>query len=69
MEEPSHLVEEEEFESKVLQEAAESLNFIGLLASAYRAPELLDFIEKLARGLERFRKSRPRMYPKSPNSR
>ncbi len=65
MEEPSHLVEEEEFESKVLQEAAESLNFIGLLASAYRAPELLAFIEKLAAGLERFRKCSPQKRPKS----
>ena len=67
MEEDSNLLEEEAFESKVLQEAAESLNFIGLLASAYRAPELLDFIEKLARGLERFRETRSSKRPMSLN--
>jgi len=37
----------EEFESRVLREAAELFNFIWLLAAAYRAPELLAFIEAL----------------------
>ena len=45
------LVCEEELESKVLREAAETLNFIWLLAHAYRAPEILEFLEKLRRGL------------------
>lgn len=67
METDWNLLEEEEFESKVLQEAAESLNFIGLLASAYRAPELLDFIEKLAKGIERFRETRSPKRPMSLN--
>lgn len=44
-------VNEEEFESKVVREAAESLNFIWLLAEAYRAPELLKFLGRLRQGL------------------
>jgi hypothetical protein len=54
----TNLVEKEDFESKVLQEAAKSLNFINLLARAYRAPELLDFMEQLALGLERLKDRR-----------
>ena len=65
----SRLLEEAEFESKVLQEAAESLNFIGLLASAYRAPELLEFIEKLAGSLARFREKNPAKRSTYPNKR
>jgi xanthine/CO dehydrogenase XdhC/CoxF family maturation factor len=65
MDERVTLIPKEDFESKVLKKAAESLNFIGLLASAYRAPELLDFLEQLSRGLERFGKLRS---PKRPTS-
>lgn len=45
------LLREEDFESKILREAAESLNFIWLLASTYRAPELLEFLGRLRREL------------------
>ena len=47
------LLREEEFDSTVLREAAEKLNFIGRLAYAYRAPELLRFIGALSRSLAR----------------
>jgi len=47
------LLREEEFDSTVLREAAEKLNFIGRLAYAYRAPELLRFIGSLSRSLAR----------------
>jgi hypothetical protein len=49
----SRLVREEEFDSTVLREAAEKINFIGRLAYAYRAPELLRFLGALARSLVR----------------
>lgn len=45
------LMREDAFESRVLREAAESLNFIWLLASTYRAPELLEFVDALGEGL------------------
>ena len=41
------LLSVEEYESGVLREAAKSLNFIWLCARAYRAPELLEFLEAL----------------------
>lgn len=44
--------EEEEFESKVLREAARTMNFVWELAAAYRAPELVAFLRALAGGLE-----------------
>jgi hypothetical protein len=47
------LIREEDYESQVLREAAEKLNFIYGLANAYRAPELLDFLHALAQGLSR----------------
>lgn len=37
----------EAFESRMLRDAAELLNFIWLLASTYHAPELLAFLEAL----------------------
>lgn len=37
----------DEFESRMLRDAAELLNFIWILASAYHAPELLAFQEAL----------------------
>lgn len=45
--EDDRFLSREEFESRVLREAVESLNYIWLLASAYRAPELLAFLEAL----------------------
>ena len=47
------LIRKEDFDSRVLREAAEKLNFIYGLAIAYRAPELLDFLHALAQGLAR----------------
>jgi len=46
------LLREEDFESAVLREAADKLNFIYRLARAYRAPELLAFLRALSRGLD-----------------
>jgi hypothetical protein len=51
----ARLVRREDFESTVLREAADKLNFIYRLAVAYRAPELLRFLETLARSLEQAR--------------
>lgn len=45
------LLREEDFDSAVLREAADKLNFIYRLARAYRAPELLEFLHALATGL------------------
>ncbi len=53
-----HLLEER-WKSKVLREAAKSLNFIGLMAATYRAPEFLEFIEELYRGIDRWRRTAP----------
>ncbi len=47
------LLREEDFESTVLREAAEKLNIIYRLASTYRAPELLEFLDAVAEGLLR----------------
>lgn len=47
------LLREEDFESSVLREAAETLNIIYRLASTYRAPELLAFLDAVAEGLLR----------------
>jgi hypothetical protein len=47
----SRLLREEDFDSIVLREAADKLNFISRLAFAYRAPELLRFLGALARSL------------------
>ena len=55
------LLREEDFESTVLREAAEALNIIYRLARAYRAPELLEFLDAVAEGLlapEDYRRSR-----------
>jgi len=52
---PGRLLRREDFESTVLREAADKLNFIYRLAVAYRAPELLEFLEALARSLEQAR--------------
>lgn len=41
------LLSVEEYESGVLRETAKSLNFIWLCARAYRAPELLEFLDTL----------------------
>jgi len=51
----ARLLRAEDFESTVLKEAADKLNFIHRLALAYRAPELLRFLDALARGLEHAR--------------
>ncbi len=45
------LLREEDFDSTVLKEAADKLNFISCLAFAYRAPELLRFLHALAGSL------------------
>ena len=45
------LLREEDFDSAVLREAADKLNFIYRLACTYRAPELLRFLSTLASGL------------------
>jgi hypothetical protein len=45
---PNLLLEEERYESTVLREAAEKLNFIWRLAYAYKPPELLRFLDDLA---------------------
>jgi len=45
------LLREDDFDSVVLREAAEKLNFIYGLARAYRAPELLEFLDAVAEGL------------------
>jgi hypothetical protein len=47
------LLREEDFDSTVLREAADKLNFISRLAFLYRAPELLRFLGALARSLAR----------------
>lgn len=47
----SRLLREEDFDSSVLREAADKLNFISRLAFAYRAPELVRFLQTLARSL------------------
>jgi hypothetical protein len=47
------LLREEDFDSAVLREAAQMLNFIGRLAYTFRAPELLRFLGALAKGLAR----------------
>lgn len=47
------LLREEDFDSDVLREAAEKLNFIYRLARTYRAPELLEFLDAVAEGLLR----------------
>ncbi len=43
--------EEEEFESRLLREAARTMNFVWALAAAYRAPELVAFWRALAESL------------------
>jgi hypothetical protein len=45
------LIEPGDQESAVLREAAEKLNFIWRLASAYRAPELLEWLDRLSEEL------------------
>lgn len=45
------LLREDDFDSVVLREAAEKLNFIYCLARTYRAPELLEFLDAVAEGL------------------
>ena len=45
------LLDETSYESEVLREAARRLNFIGILASRYKPPELLRFLDDLAQGL------------------
>jgi hypothetical protein len=47
------LLREEDFDSAVLRETAQMLNFIGRLAFTFRAPELLRFLGALAKGLAR----------------
>ena len=42
------LIDERDLDSAVLREASEKLNFIWRLASAYRAPELLGWLDVLA---------------------
>ena len=42
------LLKEDRYESTVLREAAEKLNFIWRLAYAYKPPELLCFLDDLA---------------------
>ncbi len=45
------LIEPGDIDSAVLREAAEKLNFIWRLAYAYRAPELLEWLDRLAEEL------------------
>lgn len=47
------LLKEGHYESTLLREAAEKLNFIWRLAYAYKPPELLHFLEDLAGELEK----------------
>jgi len=49
------LLRETEWQSAVLREAAEKMNFVWLVASAYRPPEFLSFLDALARGLSKAR--------------
>lgn len=51
------LLREEDFETVILRETAEKLNFIYRLAGRYRAPELLEFLDAVAEGLRRPRDS------------
>ena len=46
------LLREEDFDSAVLREAADKLNFIYRLACTFRAPELLRFLSTLSSGLD-----------------
>jgi hypothetical protein len=45
------LIDEGDIDSAVLREAAEKLNFIWRLAYAYRAPELLEWLDRLTEEL------------------
>ena len=47
-----HLLQGDRYESTVLREAAEKLNFIWRLAYAYKPPELLQFLVDLTGELQ-----------------
>lgn len=46
------LLKEDRYESTVLREAAEKLNFIWRLAYAYKPPEILHFLQDLTGELD-----------------
>jgi hypothetical protein len=49
------LLREDEWQSSVLREAAEKMNFILLVTSAYRPPEFLSFLDALSLALGKAR--------------
>lgn len=48
----NNLLEGDKYESTVLREAAEKINFIWQLAYAYKPPELLQFLHDLTGELD-----------------